>query len=344
MRYTGETCPICGQSFTEDADVVVCPDCGTPHHRECYQKNAACANAQRHGTDFSWSPQHPETAQKSAPVTTLQAQKPPQSKPSDGHSIVFCPNCGAENGAEEPVCTQCGTRLYNGTQPVTPPVQLPNGAQTPLGAAFIPPTDTIGGNTVADTAEYVQAGARKYIPKFYKLEKTGKRVSWNWAAFLFTPYWFFYRKLYAVGSALLVLLLAVTAGCTTPRFLEASDAFYAAVAQAQSQMQADGAPNEASMQAYTDALQGVLSCPELYISACTQLAVAVFSGLYANFLYKKKAAKEILRLHAQSSSPQEYRLLLFRRGGVSVLLGLATFWIYNLGSQLLVVAISRFLL
>ena len=31
MRYTGETCPVCNQVFQEDDDIVVCPDCGTPH-------------------------------------------------------------------------------------------------------------------------------------------------------------------------------------------------------------------------------------------------------------------------------------------------------------------------
>ena len=36
MKYENETCPVCGEKFTADSDVVVCPDCGTPHHRECY--------------------------------------------------------------------------------------------------------------------------------------------------------------------------------------------------------------------------------------------------------------------------------------------------------------------
>ena len=39
MRYTGETCPVCNKVFQEDDDIVVCPDCGTPHHRKCYLKN-----------------------------------------------------------------------------------------------------------------------------------------------------------------------------------------------------------------------------------------------------------------------------------------------------------------
>ena len=47
-----------------------------------------------------------------------------KSAQSDGHHIVFCPQCGAQNAAEEPVCTECGARLYNmQNQPFSPPIQ-----------------------------------------------------------------------------------------------------------------------------------------------------------------------------------------------------------------------------
>lgn len=37
-RYTGNHCPVCEQAFTDEDDIVVCPDCGTPYHRACWQK------------------------------------------------------------------------------------------------------------------------------------------------------------------------------------------------------------------------------------------------------------------------------------------------------------------
>ena len=51
MKYTNYKCPVCHNQFTEDDDVVVCPECGTPHHRECYIQNGNCANADKHGTN-----------------------------------------------------------------------------------------------------------------------------------------------------------------------------------------------------------------------------------------------------------------------------------------------------
>ena len=51
MKYSNYKCPVCSNQFTENDDVVVCPECGTPHHRECYIQNGACANSDKHGTN-----------------------------------------------------------------------------------------------------------------------------------------------------------------------------------------------------------------------------------------------------------------------------------------------------
>lgn len=350
MRYTGETCPVCHKTFTDEDDIVVCPACGTPHHRDCYFQQNRCANDALHGSGFIWAPANqPQAQPRTAPVSTLLTEKPTAPVNDDGHTIVFCPQCGAENRAEEPVCTQCGARLYNNAangQPFLPGVQLPNGAAQGYraGTVIISPTDTIDGNTVGDTAEYVQAGSRRYIPKFYAMEKTGKKISWNWAAFFFAPYWYFYRKLYAVGAVLMVLLLAISALTFTPQFVEKTDAFYETTAQVQEQLEAGSISSAQAMQKYAEIYMTLASTPECIVRSCGNFAVALFSGLFANYLYKKKAAKDIGRLRAESQSPEEYRLRLFRRGGLSVLMCVAAFWIYMLGEQLLMVAISRFIL
>ena len=51
MDFTKFHCPVCNSNFTENDDVVVCPDCGTPHHRECYKKIGKCFNENMHGSD-----------------------------------------------------------------------------------------------------------------------------------------------------------------------------------------------------------------------------------------------------------------------------------------------------
>ena len=44
-------CPVCGNDFTEDDDVVFCPECGTPHHRSCWMENGKCINENLHGIE-----------------------------------------------------------------------------------------------------------------------------------------------------------------------------------------------------------------------------------------------------------------------------------------------------
>jgi hypothetical protein len=50
-RFIGDSCPVCTKSFREGDDIVVCPDCGTPHHRACYSEIGRCARFQLHGVE-----------------------------------------------------------------------------------------------------------------------------------------------------------------------------------------------------------------------------------------------------------------------------------------------------
>ena len=37
-KYYGCPCEGCGEPLTLKDDIVVCPDCGAPYHRTCYEK------------------------------------------------------------------------------------------------------------------------------------------------------------------------------------------------------------------------------------------------------------------------------------------------------------------
>ena len=56
-RYTGNHCPVCEQAFTDTDDIVVCPDCGTPYHRDCWKKVGACMHRSEHAAGFEWQPE-----------------------------------------------------------------------------------------------------------------------------------------------------------------------------------------------------------------------------------------------------------------------------------------------
>ena len=56
INYYSQTCDVCGKQFVEGDDIVVCPDCGTPHHRECWFSTGHCVNEEKHAQGFEWKP------------------------------------------------------------------------------------------------------------------------------------------------------------------------------------------------------------------------------------------------------------------------------------------------
>ena len=88
--YKGNTCPVCKQKFKDADDIVVCPDCGTPYHRECWKKVGVCVHQADHAAGFEWTPDNVI---------------------SDRPDDIVCPNCGTHNPLGAKYCNHCGVSL-----------------------------------------------------------------------------------------------------------------------------------------------------------------------------------------------------------------------------------------
>ena len=55
IEFLGKHCPVCRGTFKENDNVVVCPVCGTPHHRDCYEKENKCGVEEYHAQGFEWN-------------------------------------------------------------------------------------------------------------------------------------------------------------------------------------------------------------------------------------------------------------------------------------------------
>ncbi len=95
MYYEGLSCPVCGKPFTAGEDIVVCPQCGLPHHRECWFTQNQCAMAYAHGTEAQWS--RPDTTATEPPEQPPYTYAPPVQE----YTPAFTPNPVAENHAPE---------------------------------------------------------------------------------------------------------------------------------------------------------------------------------------------------------------------------------------------------
>ena len=104
-KYVGCECPVCKKTFQPEDDVVVCPVCGAPHHRSCYQQNGGCALESQHALGKEWQPPQ------------QQQQTPPPG--------AFCPVCGAPVAPGSQYCHSCGSLLGAAPQEEQRPPQQP---------------------------------------------------------------------------------------------------------------------------------------------------------------------------------------------------------------------------
>ena len=306
FKYSGADCPVCHKKFSENDDVVVCPECGAPHHRDCYIRLGHCALEDRHGTENAWQP----------------PEQPEQRNTVDD---IHCPNCGTNNPRSNSRCSVCGAPLgiyetdpnRRQEQPHSQPGQSQytwqSGAQNPGGIPPIPPnpfTTPYGGLDPDEMIDDIPArdyvlftGSNSYyfLPKFKDFAERKHTFIQNWAAFFFTYFYYLYRKMY--GFALLVfaafLVLSVPSAVI----------------------------NLATTQELLLQL-GFLTEPMFNITVTNQLIIManvfgvltfglrVFLGLYTNKLYYSHARNRILSIREQpSSSDQDEYCFSLARGG-----------------------------
>lgn len=54
-EFLDKLCPVCKTAFKQGDDIVVCPICGTPHHRACYAIKNECGVEEYHAKGFVWN-------------------------------------------------------------------------------------------------------------------------------------------------------------------------------------------------------------------------------------------------------------------------------------------------
>lgn len=200
MKYTGEKCFNCGETFGASDDVVVCPDCGTPYHRACYEEAGHCINDLLHENGGSW-----KSEKKSGGDKKLNAE----------NSIFFCMECDHPVTLEDEVCPGCGTSLKD---PEEQDERAFSGSVSPLEMIDLNkqyfgfnPDEDFEGVKLKEMAEFVHSNTLYYLPMFKRMKDFGVKLSFNMICLFFPQFYFANRKmwLWAILSALAYAVLNI---------------------------------------------------------------------------------------------------------------------------------------
>ena len=318
-RYTGNHCPVCEQAFTDTDDIVVCPDCGTPYHRDCWKKVGACMHRSEHAAGFEWQPEIGPEAVKAAHEAT-------------------CPNCGTRKpGAAR--CSHCGCPLprsdADSADAAKPEEQVPIYARDPSavnnrsaapgphietysadreGGIYrreIGPEDTIDGIKAKDWAAYVGRSPMYYLMQFFRMSITNRKAAVCLSAFLFGPAYLFYRKMWKEGllTAVLTIVLSI------PTFIEIISVFNPSLLGAMPLGWLPAAVN---------------------VCAVASWALNIILGLFAVSWYRREAKKNIDRIYADYPDGEARTDALLQKGGTNLLAALLYFGIMLLLASLVI--------
>ena len=355
MNYENQICPVCGKPLAKGEDIVVCPVCATPQHRECWMKNGRCANEDLHASGYVWQRSEGNFGQTSAPEESNDSKICPSCGSENPPDALHCGNCGMLFGSADGVdsdgkkrCAYCG-KENDGDAIHCKYCGAPFGAQATffdaapyMNGSGISPDEKIGENTASDLAIFVQASARRYLPKFKRFAK-GKKLSFNFAAFFFAPYWYFFRKLYKAGAFFMVLFATASLMLSglTGQILDEANAF---MKEAYSFDYSTATEEEAEaferqlLQKNEESLLRIRKPALIVIGVNTLLRL--ICALTADRFYYKKVVADSKIINDNIREENTRKLALARRGGLSVLAFAASLIGYNALISLLVSAAS----
>ena len=330
MDYIGKKCPVCDKYFHADDDIVVCPECGTPHHRECYENLGHCVNKELHAEGYDYSEQSEESAEK----------------------IKKCPNCGHPNDENSFFCKHCGTPLQDSQNNEADRTEqntangtfggagIPGGM--PFGANMFDPlggvpgdTDFGDGVTAGETAKYVKQNPQYFVRVFSNIKNFNKS-KFNFSAALFTGGYLLYRKMYKIGAILVALQLAMMI-VETYISLKYSSLFTSFAA-----VYSNAADMNQMLSNYSQFMSSASTTDILIIYLPTIIDILRFImmivvGLCFNRMYMKHCKNKIVFIKNNTPEGENPETVLQTKGGVNTALAVSL-----LVSAMLITYLPRF--
>ena len=227
QEYRNKSCAQCGEEFTENDDIAICPDCGTPIHRACW--NGRCPNEAKHNTGFDWDKaQAAEAYKKIADAAVPDKNTCAICRNPSDNDMIYCPDCGTamhrscyaakgscpnehNHGRKTPEFSFTGEDTFESGRII----QINSFSDIIKGIKSQPIKDSVTGEElschgvtqkelIAFLGEQYLSTPR-YFMTFLRMANSNKKTSLNFFAGLLMPYYQFYQRM--IGPAVILLIL-----------------------------------------------------------------------------------------------------------------------------------------
>ena len=289
--YKEYKCPVCNKQFKDGDDIVTCPECGTPHHRECYKLTGHCVNQGLHKSGYSFI-----DSEKKKEKQEEQKEIAKSFEGENSGDYYYSPEddfvAQAKKEAQEKREKNSDAESDNDSRSIfPPPIQIDPSAYKLKG--------TIDGLSIMDIASTVRTNISRFIRVFKKQSQTKKKAGWNWAAFFFGSFYLLFRKMYKQGVAFFCLAMtSIMAG--EALVLKFAPKYVAAMQEFVTQYQSN--PSGIT----TEYAQSLLNTSDMmnatkiiYAVLAILLILRIIEAIFADYFYKGTVANIIKKVTEQ---------------------------------------------
>lgn len=288
--YKKYKCPVCNKQFKDGDDIVVCPECGTPHHRECYKQTGHCVNQGLHKSGYSFIDSEKEKLKVEEQKETAKSFEGEYSG-----DYYYSPDddfvAQAKKEVQEKKQASTDNDNTDGGFFSIPTIQVDE--------SFYKMRGTIDGLSISDIAATVRTNVSRFIQIFKKQSKTKKKAGWNWAAFFFGSFYLLFRKMYKQGVAFFCLAMtSIIAGEAfilkfAPKYVSAVQNFVTQYASNPSGI------STADAQKLLTTSDAINAQKIVYIILAVMLLLRIIEAIFADYFYKGTVASIIKKVTQQ---------------------------------------------
>ncbi len=288
--FGNAACVVCNEKFKSSDDIVVCPECGTPYHRECYAKSGKCVFEGEHANGYEYK--LPEPVAKMNRCANCAAENP--------DTNLFCENCGVHLGnLNESTKQNINSNMQNSSSQYG---GLNTGSDSAFNSLFgvglssVAANKTFDGITARDWSTYIGNSAPYYLYQFSRMDDSSnkRKTTLCWSALLFSPFYFAYRKMWTWTLLSMLGVAIINIPSVIVMLKQLGFNYFVSL---------------------PDATLNSLS----FVCMILNWVISIFFGLYAVYLFRQHAVKKIQNIKSKNLPQNEYIQTLTKSGAPSII-------------------------